>query len=65
MFDPEPRRQLACATKAGISVRWPGNDPQEPTAIRFVLTRARYEELAAATLAGPVDQPWPESPSAT
>jgi RimJ/RimL family protein N-acetyltransferase len=34
-----------------------GNDPQEPTAIRYVLSRDRYDELVAARL------PWPTGTS--
>jgi ribosomal-protein-alanine N-acetyltransferase len=62
---PELAPSIGVLRRTGFLFDGSGNDPQEPTAIRFVLTRARYEELAATTAPAPDDQPWPASPSVT
>jgi RimJ/RimL family protein N-acetyltransferase len=62
---PELAPSIGVLRRTGFLFDGPGNDPEEPTAIRFVLTRARYEELTAATSTALVDPPRPESPSVT
>ena len=62
---PELAPSIGVLRRTGFVFDGPGNDPQEPTAIRFVLTRARYEALTGATSTAAVDPAWPESSSVT
>lgn len=62
---PELTPSIGVLQATGFVLEGPGNDPHEPTAIRFALTRARYELLTAATSTGATDWPRPRSRSVT
>jgi len=49
---PELTPSIGVLQTTGFVLEGPGNDPHEPTAIRFALTRARHEQLTAATPSG-------------
>lgn len=44
---PELTPSIGVLTATGFSYDGPGNDPHEPTAIRYMLSRGRYDELNA------------------
>jgi RimJ/RimL family protein N-acetyltransferase len=62
---PELTPSIGVLRTTGFLLDGPGNDPHEPTAIRFVLTRSRYEQLPAAIPPAFIDPTRPESPSVT
>ena len=62
---PELAPSIGVLRRTGFLFEGPGSDAQEPTAIRFVLKRARYVELTAATSTALVDPPSPGSLSVT
>lgn len=60
---PELVASIGVLRATGFSFDGPGNDPHEPTAIRYVLPRDRYEALhgGVAGLRSPVSRPAGES----
>ena len=62
---PNIAPSIGVLRKTGFLFAGSGTDAQEPTAIRFVLERARYDELTAATSTALVDPPSRNDPSVT
>jgi RimJ/RimL family protein N-acetyltransferase len=62
---PELTPSIRVLHTTGFVFEGLGNDPHEPTAIRFGLTRSRYEELTASGSRGAADLSRPQAPSLT
>ena len=62
---PELTPSIGVLQTTGFAFEGPGNDPHEPTAIRFALPRSRYEEVTASASRGGADLLRPQARSIT